>query len=82
MVSQELMELKFTTGYINEDYESGILIAQDDMNMATFNLDGVSLQAKKINQNFKLVPIKQIVENFWINFLGFPLAQLIRHQNL
>jgi len=27
-------------------------------------LDGVSLQAKKINQNFKLVPVKQIVENF------------------
>ena len=52
------------TGHINEDYESGILIAQDDMNMATFNLDGVSLQAKKINQNFKLVPLKQIVEIF------------------
>jgi hypothetical protein len=32
--------------------------------MATFDLDGVSLQAKKINQNFKLVPVKQIVENF------------------
>ena len=56
--------IEIYTGYINEDYESGILIAQDDMNMATFNLDGVSLQAKKINQNFKLVPIKQIVENF------------------
>ena len=56
--------IEIYTGYINEDYESGILIAQDDMNMATFNLDGVSLQAKKINQNFKLVPVKQIVENF------------------
>jgi len=56
--------IEIYTGNINEDYESGILIAQDDMNMATFNLDGVSLQAKKINQNFKLVPIKQIVENF------------------
>jgi len=56
--------IEIYTGYINENYESGILIAQDDMNMATFNLDGVSLQAKKINQNFKLVPIKQIVENF------------------
>ena len=56
--------IEIYTGHINEDYESGILIAQDDMNMATFNLDGVSLQAKKINQNFKLVPIKQIVENF------------------
>ena len=56
--------IEIYTGYINEDYESGILIAQDDMNMATFNLDGVSLQAKKINQNFKLVPIKKIVEIF------------------
>ena len=56
--------IEIYTGHINEDYESGILIAQDDMNMATFNLDGVSLQAKKINQNFKLVPVKQIVENF------------------
>ena len=56
--------IEIYTGYINEDYESGILIAQDDMNMATFDLDGVSLQAKKINQNFKLVPVKQIVENF------------------
>ena len=56
--------IEIYTGYINDDYESGILIVQDDMNMATFNLDGVSLQAKKINQNFKLVPIKQIVENF------------------
>jgi len=56
--------IEIYTGYINEDYESGILIAQDDMNMATFNLDGVSLQAKKINQNFKLVPLKQIVEIF------------------
>ena len=56
--------IEIYTGHINEDYESGILIAQDDMNMATFNLDGVSLQAKKINQNFKLVPIKQIVEFF------------------
>ena len=56
--------IEIYTGYINKDYESGILIAQDDMNMATFNLDGVSLQAKKINQNFKLVPLKQIVEIF------------------
>ena len=56
--------IEIYTGHINEDYESGILIAQDDMNMATFNLDGVSLQAKKINQNFKLVPLKQIVEIF------------------
>lgn len=56
--------IEIYTGHINEDYESGILIAQDDMNMTTFNLDGVSLQAKKINQNFKLVPIKQIIENF------------------
>ena len=56
--------IEIYTGYINKDYESGILIAQDDMNLATFNLDGVSLQAKKNNQNFKLVPIKQIVENF------------------
>ena len=56
--------IEIYTGYINEDYESGILIAQDDMNMTTFDLDGVSLQAKKINQNFKLVPVKQIVENF------------------
>ena len=56
--------IEIYTGYINEDYEFGILIAQDDMNMATFDLDGVSLQAKKINQNFKLVPVKQIVENF------------------
>ena len=56
--------IEIYTGYINEDYESGILIAQDDMNMATFNLDGISLQAKKINQNFKLVPLKQIMENF------------------
>ena len=56
--------IEIYTGYINEDYEFGILIAQDDLNMATFDLDGVSLQAKKINQNFKLVPIKQIVENF------------------
>ena len=56
--------IEIYTGYINEDYESGILIAQDDMNMATFNLDGVSLQAKNINQNFKLVPLKQIVEIF------------------
>jgi len=56
--------IEIYTGYINEEYESGILIAQDDMNMATFDLDGVSLQAKKINQNFKLVPVKQIVENF------------------
>ena len=56
--------IEIYTGYINEDYEFGILIAQDDLNMATFDLDGVSLQAKKINQNFKLVPVKQIVENF------------------
>ena len=56
--------IEIYTGYINEDYEFGILIAQDDMNMVTFDLDGVSLQAKKINQNFKLVPVKQIVENF------------------
>ena len=56
--------IEIYTGHINEDYESGILIAQDDMNMATFNLDGVSLQAKKINHNFKLVPLKQIVEIF------------------
>ena len=56
--------IEIYTGHINEDYESGILIAQDDMNMATFNLDGVSLQAKKINQNFKLVPLKQIIEIF------------------
>ena len=56
--------IEIYTGHINEDYESGILIAQDDMNMATFNLDGVSLQAKKINQNFKLVPLKQIKEIF------------------
>ena len=56
--------IEIYTGYINEDYEFGILIAQDDMNMATFDLDGVSLQAKKINQNFKLIPVKQIVENF------------------
>ena len=56
--------IEIYTGHINENYESGILIAQDDMNMATFNLDGVSLQAKKINQNFKLVPLKQIVEIF------------------
>ncbi len=56
--------IEIYTGYINEEYESGILIAQDDMNMATFDLDGVSLQAKKINQNFKLVPVKQIVEIF------------------
>ena len=56
--------IEIYTGHINEDYESGILIAQDDMNMTTFNLDGVSLQAKKINQNFKFVPIKQIIENF------------------
>ena len=56
--------IEIYTGNINEDYESGILIAQDDMNMATFNLDGVSLQAKKINQNFKLVPLKQIIEIF------------------
>ena len=56
--------IEIYTGYINEEYESGILIAQDDMNMTTFDLDGVSLQAKKINQNFKLVPVKQIVENF------------------
>ena len=56
--------IEIYTGYINEEYESGILIAQDDMNMATFDLDGVSLQAKKINQNFKLVPVNQIVENF------------------
>ena len=56
--------IEIYTGHINEDYEYGILIAQDDMNMATFNLDGVSLQAKKINQNFKLVPLKQIIEIF------------------
>ena len=56
--------IEIYTGHINENYESGILIAQDDMNMATFNLDGGSLQAKKINQNFKLVPLKQIVEIF------------------
>ena len=56
--------IEIYTGHINEDYESGILIAQDDMNMETFNLDGVSLQAKKINQNFKLVPLKQIIEIF------------------
>ena len=56
--------IEIYTGHINKDYESGILIAQDDMNMATFNLDGVSLQAKKINQNFKLVPLKQIIEIF------------------
>jgi len=56
--------IEIYNGHINEDYESGILIAQDDMNMGTFNLDGVSLQAKKINQNFKLVPLKQIVEIF------------------
>ena len=42
--------IEIYTGYINKDYESGILIAQDDMNLATFNLDGVSLQAKKITK--------------------------------
>jgi len=56
--------IEIYTGHINEGYESGILIAQDDMNMATFNLDGVSLQAKKINQKLKLVPLKQIIEIF------------------
>ena len=56
--------IEIYTDYINEDYEFGILITQDDMNMASFDLDGVSLQAKKINQNFKLIPIKKIVENF------------------
>ena len=32
--------------------------------MEKFDLDGVVLQAKKINQNFKLIPINQIIENF------------------
>ena len=61
---QYFLSNKFIKQLINEDYEFGILIAQDDLNMATFDLDGVSLQAKKINQNLKLVPVKQIVENF------------------
>ena len=56
--------IEIYTCHINEDYVSGILIAQDDTNMATFNLDGVSLQAKKINQNFKLAPLKKIIGIF------------------
>ena len=51
-------------GKINENFSEGIFIAQDDMNMDEFELDGVSLQAKKVNQNFKLVNINKIIENF------------------
>ena len=56
--------IEIYTGYINEEFEFGILIAQDDMNMENFDLDGVSLQAKKINQNFKLISLEKIIENF------------------
>ena len=51
-------------GKINENFSEGIFIAQDDINMDEFELDGVSLQAKKVNQNFKLVNINKIIENF------------------
>ena len=56
--------IEIYNGKINTDFKEGILIAQDDMNMENFDLDGVVLQAKKINQNFKLIPINQIIENF------------------
>lgn len=56
--------IEIFTGKISNDFQEGILIAQDDMNMDAFDFDGVSLQAKKINQNFKLVPIDKIIENF------------------
>ncbi len=69
--------IEIYSGYISEDFEMGILIAQDDMNMETFELDGVSLQAKKINQNFKMIPTDQIIDNFIISPKGFPLIQSI-----
>ena len=59
--------IEIYSGYISEDFEMGILIAQDDMNMETFELEGVSLQAKKINQNFKMIPTNQIIDNFIIS---------------
>tara|TARA_Y100001970_G_scaffold235331_1_gene294261 strand:+ start:4030 stop:5100 length:1071 start_codon:yes stop_codon:yes gene_type:complete len=59
--------IEIYSGYISEDFEKGILIAQDDMNMETFELEGVSLQAKKINQNFKMIPIDKIIDNFLIS---------------
>jgi len=51
-------------GKINDNFSEGILIVQDDMNMDDFELDGVLLQAKKVNQNFKLTNVDKIIENF------------------
>ena len=56
--------IEIFNGKLSNDFSEGIFIAQDDMNMEKFDLDGVSLQVKKINQNFKLVSIDQIIENF------------------
>ena len=56
--------IEIFNGKINNDFKEGILIVQDDINMEKFDLDGVILQARKINQHFKLVPIDQIIENF------------------
>ena len=56
--------IEIINGKLSNDFSEGIFIAQDDMNMEKFDLDGVSLQVKKINQNFKLVSIDQIIENF------------------
>ena len=55
---------KIFYGKINENFSEGIFIAQDDMNMDDFVLDGVLLQAKKVNQNFKLTNVDKIIENF------------------
>lgn len=51
-------------GKLNDDFPLGIFIAQDDMNMEIFNLGEETLQAKKVNQNFKLMSIESIIEEF------------------
>ena len=51
-------------GKINDNFNSGIFIAQDDMNMEIYDLNNTPLQAKQVNQNFKLMNLDLIIEKF------------------
>ena len=57
--------IEIFSGKINQDFKYGILIAQDDMNMEKFNLKEKEIQATKVNQNFKIVSIDKIIDEFF-----------------
>ena len=56
--------IEIFSGKLNDNFSKGIFITQDDMNMEMFDIGESSLQAKKINQNFKFMNLDNIINEF------------------